>query len=78
MTEQDEVIQLSPEQRNPYLARPEHFQVSGPIQTNPTPGHGQRGLTKREEYKLLAKRKATGRGVSLPTEVDDAGAPRRF
>jgi hypothetical protein len=72
--DKDQTIELTPEQTNPYLARPEHFQIGAPAQTSPTPGHGQRGDTKREESQLLAKRKAQGRGVSLPTSTDDAAS----
>jgi hypothetical protein len=72
--EQDQKIELTPEQTNPYLARPEHFQIGVPAQASPTPGHGQRGDTKREESQLLAKRKALGRGVTLPTSTDDAAS----
>jgi hypothetical protein len=72
--EQDQKIELTPEQTNPYLARPEHFQIGAPAQTSPTPGHGQRGDSKREEAKLLSKRKAQGRGVTLPTATDDAAS----
>jgi hypothetical protein len=70
--EQDQKIELTPEQANPYLARPEDFQIGAPAQTRLTPGHGQRGDTKREEARLLAKRKAQGKGLSLPTSTDDA------
>jgi hypothetical protein len=70
--EQDQKIELTPEQTNPYLARPEDFQIGAPAQTIPTPGHGQRGESKREEAQLLARRKAQGRGATLPTAIDDA------
>jgi hypothetical protein len=70
--DKDQKIELTPEQTNPYLARPEHFQIGAPAQTSPTPGHGQRGDTKGEESQLLAKRKALGRGATLPTATDDA------
>jgi hypothetical protein len=70
--EQDQKIELTPEQQNPYLARPEHFQIGAPAQSSPTPGHGQRGDSKREEAQLLARRKAQNKGLSLPTSTDDA------
>jgi hypothetical protein len=70
--EQDQKIELTPEQTNPYLARPEHFQIGAPTQTSPTPGHGQRGSTRREELFLLAKRKAQGKSAVLPLRTDDA------
>jgi hypothetical protein len=76
--EQDQKIELTPEQTNPYLARPEDFQIGAPAQTSPTPGHGQRGDTAKEEARLLATRKARGKGPDLPTSVDDAGPPRRY
>jgi hypothetical protein len=75
-TDQDQLITLTPEQQNPYLARPEHFEVSI-SQTSQTPGHGQRGDTAKEEARLLATRKAQGKGVDLPTRTDDAEPPRR-
>jgi hypothetical protein len=77
-TEQDQKIELSPQQTNPYTARPEDFQIGSPVQSNKTPGHGQRGLSRREEELLLALRKARGRGVTLPTDVNNAGPPQRF
>jgi hypothetical protein len=70
--QQDQKIELTPEQTNPYLARPEHFNVGEPTQTSPTPGHGQRGDSKREELFLLAQRKAQRKGADLPTATDDA------
>jgi hypothetical protein len=73
--EQDEKIELTPEQQNPYLCRPEHFTVNT-TQANQPPGHGQRGANRREEMFLLAKRKAQGKGVDLATATDDAGEPR--
>jgi hypothetical protein len=73
-TEQDEKIELTPQQQNPYLARPEDFIVNT-TQANQPPGHGQRGANRREEMFLLAKRKAQGKGVDLPTATDDAGEP---
>ena len=72
--EQGQKIELTPEQTNPYLARPEHFEIGAPAQTSPIPGHGQRGDSKREESQLLAKRKALGRGVILPISTDDAAS----
>ena len=71
----NEKIEQTTEQSNPYLARPEDFEIGAPAQTSPTPGHGQRGLTTREE-RLLAKRKSQGKGQDLGTTVDDAGLPR--
>jgi hypothetical protein len=74
MKQQDQRIELTPEQQNSYLARPEDFTVST-TQANQPPGHGQRGVNRREEMFLLAKRKAQGKGVDLPTAIDDAGRP---
>jgi hypothetical protein len=77
--EQSRKIELTPEQGNPYLARPEDFEVektNGPASME-TPSHGQRGDNAREEAKLLAERRATGKGVKLPTEVDNASAPHQ-
>jgi hypothetical protein len=76
--DKDQVIVLTESQRDPYYARPEDFKIGAPAQSSPTPGHGQRGDSKREEARLLAKRKAQGKGLSLPTSTDDAGPPRRY
>jgi hypothetical protein len=75
-TKQAQKIELTRQQTNPYLARPEDFEVGKPAQTSPTPGHGQRGDSIREEAQLLAKRKAQGKGVDLPPRTDDAGPPQ--
>jgi hypothetical protein len=77
MTEQDQKIELTPEQQDPYRARPEHFEVVSPdeIASRTQPFHGQRGDSNREEAELLAKRKAQGKGVDLPPRTDDAGPP---
>jgi|HubBroStandDraft_4_1064222.scaffolds.fasta_scaffold581954_2 hypothetical protein len=77
-TEHNQKIDLTPQQTNPYTARPEDWVIGSPVQSNKTPGHGQRGLSRREEYLLLALRKARGRGVKLPTDVNAAGPPQRF
>jgi hypothetical protein len=71
--DKDEVIVLTESQRDPYYARPEGFKIGAPAQTSPTPGHGQRGDTAKEEARLLATRKAQGKGADLPTVTDDAG-----
>jgi hypothetical protein len=76
--EQDQKIELTPEQTNPYLARPEDFQIGAPAQTSPTPGHGQRGDSKREEAQLLAKRKAQGKGLSLFVDRWSQHIPERY
>lgn len=75
--EQSRKIELTQNQQNPYLARPEDFVVSNPNAPAEmeVPAHGQRGDSKREEAKLLAERNATGKGVELGTSVDDASAP---
>lgn len=76
--------ELTPEQQNPYLARPEDFDVMTPAEaaTKKVPGHGQRGRNLREQNKLLreafakaGKAQWQGHGQELPTSVDDAGAP---
>jgi hypothetical protein len=68
-SEQDQKIELTPEQQNPYLARPEDFEVVAPdnIASRTQPFHGQRGDSDREEAQLLAKRKAQGKGADLST-----------
>jgi hypothetical protein len=72
MNKDNEKIELTNQQTNPYLARPEQFSIGAPAQSAPTPGHGQRGDSRREELFLLAKRKAQGKGVDLPLRTDDA------
>jgi hypothetical protein len=74
--QQDQKIELTKNQQNPYLARPEDFDISEPdeIASRSTPFHGQCGDTKREGSQLLAKRKALGRGVTLPTSTDVAAS----
>jgi hypothetical protein len=76
--EQDQKIELTKEQSNPYLARPEDFAVTTPdqIARRTQPFHGQRGDSTREENQLLAKRKPMGKGVELPRRTDDAGPPQ--
>ena len=68
-TQQDQKIELTENQQNPYLARPEDFEVVTPdnIARRTQPFHGQRGDSNREEARLLAKRKAQGKCVDLNT-----------
>ena len=75
--EQDVLIEQTDFQRDPYRARGQDFEISppnGPAEME-TPGHGQCGDTKREQAKLLAERKETGKGAPVATSVDDAAAP---
>jgi hypothetical protein len=76
--EQDQKIELTRQQTNPYLARPEDFTISEPdeIASRPTPFHGQCGDTQREYKRLLAIRHAKNKGVDLPLHTDDAGPPQ--
>jgi len=76
-SEQDKKIELTPNQQNPYAARPEDFEVASPNAPSAmeVPAHGQRGDNAREEDRLLAERRATGKGAPLPTFVDDAKKP---
>jgi hypothetical protein len=76
-SQQDQKIELTSQQSNPYLARPEDFEVVTPdaIASRTQPFHGQRGDSDGEEAKLLAIRKAKNKGVDLPTATDDAGKP---
>jgi hypothetical protein len=63
--QQDEKIELTPEQTDPGKARPEDFHVS--IENNAAvPGHGQRGDSAQEFNRLLAIR-ASKAGKSHPT-----------
>jgi len=67
--QQDQKIELTENQQNPYLARPEDFEVIAPdnIASRKQPFHGQRGDSNREEARLLAKRKAKEKGADLST-----------
>ena len=78
--EQDQVITQTEAQRNPYLCRPEDFEIStgDQIASKPRPFHGQNGDSRREYERLLAIRHAKNKGSDLPTEVDNAGRPTRF
>jgi hypothetical protein len=69
--EKNQKIDLTPQQSNPYLCRPEDWIIDSSI-----PGSGQRGDSQREFQRLLTKRKAQGKGVTLGTTVDEAGPPR--
>lgn len=77
--EQNKRIELTPEQQNPYLSRPEDFEVGDPNTPSDlaVPGHFQRGKNEQEQKQLLAERKATDKGVELPTEVDNASRPHQ-
>jgi hypothetical protein len=57
--EQSVKIELTPTQESPRDAKPEDFPIGDPVQTQHTPGHNQRGLTKAEEAKLFAETDAT-------------------
>jgi hypothetical protein len=72
--QQDQKIELTENQQDPYLARPEDFDISGPdeIASRSTPFHGQCGDTHREYDRLLAIRHAKNKGVDLPTTTDKA------
>jgi hypothetical protein len=69
--EKNQKIELTPQQSNPYLCRPEDWAVDSSI-----PGSGQRGDSQREFQQLLAKRKAQGKGVALGTKFDEAAPVR--
>lgn len=84
MTDRDTKIELTASQENPYLARPEDFEVMTPdiAATKVVPGHGQRGNNNREQNKLLreafskpGRSQWQGKGQELGTATDDAGAP---
>jgi hypothetical protein len=80
----EEKIELSLNQQNPYLARPEDFTVmpAGEAAKRSLPGHGQHGDTQREYNAILNdprrgynKSEPTGRGATLATTTDEAGPP---
>lgn len=76
-SEKNKVIELTANQQNAYLARPEDFEVekpNAPAQLA-VPGHGQRGENEREEKQLLSERKSIGKGVPLPLEPSEAQKP---
>ena len=75
--EKDRLVEQSESQRNPFLARPEDFEVGKPGANTGMPGHGQHGDTVAEERALLASipQPISGRGQLLPTEPDHAGKP---
>jgi hypothetical protein len=50
LKEKDTLVKLTPEQSNPYLARPEEFEVIEAL-----PFHGQCGEDQREYQKLLKR-----------------------
>lgn len=72
--QQDQKIELTENQQDPYVARPEDFDISEPdeIASRSTPFHGQCGDTHREYDRLLAIRHAKNKGVDLPTTTDKA------
>jgi hypothetical protein len=80
----EENIELSEAQQNPYLARPEDFVVGTGVDAakRQLPGHGQCGDTLREYNHLLKQREQSAgkskpvyKGVDLPTAPDEAGPP---
>ena len=54
--EQNKVVELSPNQSDPGLARAEDFAVSQNTETPAVPLHGQHGETPAEYKKLLAEK----------------------
>jgi len=76
-TQKNKKIELSPEQANPYLARPEDFPVlSGENAVKElTAFHGQHGDSLQEKSKLLAERKPVGEGSPIGADVNDAASP---
>jgi predicted alpha/beta-fold hydrolase len=76
--QQDMLIEQTDNQRNPFLARPEDFEVLEPsdaAKPMARPFHGQTGDSKTEYNRLLQEAPLTGKGAPLPTQTDDAGAP---
>jgi len=72
---------LSPEQSNPYAAKPQDFQVSGPDEFPELPGHGQCGNNRTEYENLLreSERSASESNFAAEPEVhpdvNDGGKP---
>ena len=63
LKEKDTLVKLTPEQSNPYLARPEEFEVIEAL-----PFHGQCGENQREYQKLLKQ----GEVAANASNFDDA------
>ena len=51
LKEKNTLVELTPEQSNPYLARPDHFEVT----EADLPFHGQCGKNQREYQKLFKR-----------------------
>ena len=77
--EQNKKISLSENQRNPYLAKPEDFEVleaEDSAKPMKVPFHGQCGSSKAEYARLQKETQGmTGEGAPLNVEVDHAGMP---
>jgi len=83
-TDKDTLFEQTEAQRNPYLARPEDFEVMSPVEAaqRSLPGHGQCGnnfhqynqLLKEREH-VAGKSKPTGKGAPVVTSTDDARDP---
>jgi hypothetical protein len=74
----NEKIELTEAQRDPYRALPTDFQIGAPGESRPTPGHGQHGQSRKEELALLNKRNPGRNALTddkLATAVDKAGPP---
>jgi 16S rRNA G966 N2-methylase RsmD len=63
--EKNTLVELTPEQTNPYLARPDQFEV---VEADP-PFHGQCGENQREYQKLLKHGEAAANASNF---ADDA------
>lgn len=81
MKSKDVLIELTESQRDPYLARPEDFEVMRPDEAAQleTPGHGQHGENSKELTRLLREgyvhRTSQGQDLAGVGNVDHAGPP---
>jgi hypothetical protein len=77
--QKNKLATLSPQQSNPYTAKPEDFEVSHPDEflDRYTEGGGQCGETKAEYERLIAQGNAKRNSGTQgrPTEPGDAGKP---
>jgi hypothetical protein len=70
--EQDQLIELSPCQLNPGIARPTDFKMGKTYETQPPlPGHGNAGDTLAEHRKLM-REAAESPGLSKPAPIPQA------
>jgi hypothetical protein len=75
-TGKNEKVELSENQQNPGLARPEDFKVNPPDANESYPFHGQRGDSKRECAALLRVREENHPKDSSPYDTRPVAKPQ--